>query len=46
MDKKELEKVRAELQIQYDRRSTGTGQAVLKSRIGYLDYKIALLTAP
>lgn len=40
-----MEKVRAELQIQYDRRSTEAGHAILKSRIGYLDYKIAVMTA-
>ena len=39
-----MEKVRAELQVQYDRRSAEADQAALKSRIGYLDYKIALMT--
>ena len=39
-----MEKVRAELQLQYDRRTAEAAHATLKSRIGYLDYKLALMT--
>ena len=44
MSKKKLEKERAEFQAQHDRGTTEDGNAILRSRIAYLDYKIAFAT--
>jgi hypothetical protein len=44
IEKKQLEKERAELQVQHDGAATEAIAATLRSRIGYLDFKIALAT--
>jgi hypothetical protein len=42
--KRELEKERAELQVQQDEATSEVIAAVLRTRIAYLDYKIAYAT--
>ena len=42
--KKQLEKERAELQVQHDGAATEVIAAILRRRIDYLDYKIAFAT--
>ena len=42
MSKRKLERKRAELQAEHDRGTTEDGNAILKSWIAYLDYKIAV----
>ena len=44
IDKQQLEKERAELQVQHDGATTEVIAAILRGRIAYLDYKIAFAT--
>jgi hypothetical protein len=41
IEKKILEKERAELQVQHDRGTTAEIAVILRRRIAYLDFKIA-----